>query len=303
MAGRYDRNPFEPEEEEVNPFSDPVVRAQATKPSYGGGGLFNDPVSNSRLSPLPHEPAFSGVDDATVDIPLGAGKDLKKKEKELKAREEELRRREQDLKRREEAAERAGIRIEKKNWPPFINILHHDIANDIPAHSRGLQRWAYASWLGILLCLFWNFICVTAAWIGGVGGVSIFLLGIVYMLSGYVLSYFLWYKPLYRAMRSDSVLRFGWFVMFYLLHIAFCVYAAVAPPFIFKGKSLAGIITAIDIFSSNIIIGIFYVVGFALFTLESLLSIWVLKGVVQYFRGEGAAAEMKRNAAASRVAI
>jgi hypothetical protein len=30
--------------------------------------------SNSRLSPLPHEPAFSGVNDATVDIPLGGSK-------------------------------------------------------------------------------------------------------------------------------------------------------------------------------------------------------------------------------------
>jgi hypothetical protein len=34
-------------------------------------------VSNSRLSPLPHEPAFSGssaANDATDDIPLGGGK-------------------------------------------------------------------------------------------------------------------------------------------------------------------------------------------------------------------------------------
>lgn len=107
---------------------------------------------------------------------------------------------------------------------------------------------------GIMLCLFWNFICTTAAWIGGPGGkheffllkvpyncnamallwgrlyvsvychpecdifpehssctenltsvcdadVQIWLLGIIYMLSGFPLSYFLWYRPLYRAMR------------------------------------------------------------------------------------------------------
>jgi hypothetical protein len=39
-------------------------------------------------------------------------------------------------------------------------------------------------------------------------------------------------------------------------------------------------------------------VGFGLYVLEALLSIWVLKSVVQYFRGEGKAAEMKREAAA-----
>jgi hypothetical protein len=43
MAGRYDSNPFD--EDEVNPFSDPLVRAQAAgkKTSYGGG--FYDSVS------------------------------------------------------------------------------------------------------------------------------------------------------------------------------------------------------------------------------------------------------------------
>jgi hypothetical protein len=296
MAGRYDSNPFD-EEEEVNPFADPVVRAQAQKPSYGGGGLF-DASSNSRLSPLPHEPAFSGVNDATVDIPLGGSKELKKKEKELKAKEEELKRKEQELKRREDAAARAGILIEYKNWPPLVPILHHDIANDIPAHLRRLMYWAYASWLGIMLCLFWNFVCVTAAWIAGVGGVQIFLLGIIYALAGFPLSYFLWYRPLYRAMRSESVLKFGWFVIFYLVHIAFCVLAAIAPPIFFKGKSLAGFIPAVDLLGKKLIIGIFYIVGAALYCLEFLLSVWVLKNVGQYFRGEGRAAEMKREAAA-----
>lgn len=32
-------------------------------------------------------------------------------------------------------------------------------------------------------------------------GVQTFLLGIIYMLAGFPLSYFLWYRPLYRAMR------------------------------------------------------------------------------------------------------
>ena len=45
----------------------------------------------------------------------------------------------------------AGILIEHKNWPPLIHILHHDIANDIPAHLRSLMYWAYGSWLGIIL--------------------------------------------------------------------------------------------------------------------------------------------------------
>ncbi|XLT08787.1 hypothetical protein HN51_054580, partial [Arachis hypogaea] len=52
------------------------------------------PATNSRLKPLNPEPANYNYFGATVDIPLDASTDLKKKEKELQAKEAELRRRE-----------------------------------------------------------------------------------------------------------------------------------------------------------------------------------------------------------------
>uniref|UniRef100_A0A2N9GSR9 Secretory carrier-associated membrane protein n=1 Tax=Fagus sylvatica TaxID=28930 RepID=A0A2N9GSR9_FAGSY len=81
------------------------------------------------------------------------------------------------------------------------------------------------------------------------------------------------------------------------IHIGFCILAAVAPPIIFKGKSLAGILPAIDLLGSHALVGIFYFIGFAFFCVESLLSIWVIQQVDMYFRGSGKAAEMKRDAA------
>ncbi|XP_066307265.1 secretory carrier-associated membrane protein 2-like [Miscanthus floridulus] len=279
MAGRYDRNPFE--EDDVNPFA--------------GGSV--PPSSNSRMPPLPHEPAgFYNDRDATVDIPLDSTKDLSKKEKELQAREAELNKRERELKRKEEAAARAGIVIEDKNWPPFMPIIHHDIANEIPIHLQRMQYLAFSSLLGLTACLFWNIIATTAAWIKS-EGVMIWLLAIIYFISGVPGAYVLWYRPLYNAMRTESALKFGWFFLFYLIHILFCVWSAVAPPFPFKGKSLAGILPAIDIIGRSAIVGIFYFIGFGMFCLESLLSITVIQQVYMYFRGSGKAAEMKREAA------
>ncbi|XP_020405322.1 secretory carrier-associated membrane protein 2 isoform X1 [Zea mays] len=221
MAGRYDRNPFE--EDDVNPFA--------------GGSV--PPASNSRMSALPHEPAgFYNDRGATVDIPLDSTKDLSKKEKELQAKEAELNKRERELKRKEEAAARAGIVIEDKNWPPFMPIIHHDISNEIPIHLQRMQYLAFSSLLGLTACLFWNIIATTAAWIKS-EGVMIWLLAIIYFISGVPGAYVLWYRPLYNAMRTESALKFGWFFLFYLLHILFCVWSAVAPPFPFKGKSLA----------------------------------------------------------------
>ncbi|XVE87962.1 hypothetical protein DITRI_Ditri19aG0030400 [Diplodiscus trichospermus] len=310
MARRYDRNPFaEEEEEEVNPFSDPAVRGKASGQSKFGGGLFSTnvpsapPTSNSRLSPLPPEPAGFDYDrEATIDIPLDTAsggshyQNLKKKEKELQAKEAELRKREQEVRRKEEAAARAGIVLEEKNWPPFFPIIHHDIANEIPIHLQRLQYVAFSTLLGLVLCLLWNIIAVTTAWIKG-EGVKIWFLAIIYLIAGVPGAYVLWYRPLYRAFRKESALRFGWFFLFYLVHVGFCILAAVAPPIVFKGKSLTGILSAIDLIDGNALVGIFYFIGFGLFTVETLASIWVLQQVYMYFRGSGQAAEMKREAA------
>jgi hypothetical protein len=95
--------------------------------------------------------------------------DLKKKEKELQAKEADLRRREQDLKRKQDAAARAGIVIEAKNWPTFFPLIHHDIANEILVRLQRLQYIAFATYLGLVLALFWNIIAVTTAWIKGEG--------------------------------------------------------------------------------------------------------------------------------------
>ncbi|RWR88030.1 secretory carrier-associated membrane protein 3 [Cinnamomum micranthum f. kanehirae] len=149
---------------------------------------------------------------------------------------------------------------------------------------------------GLVVCLLWNVISVTAAWIRG-EGVKIWFLAIIYFIAGVPGGYVLWYRPLYRAMRTDSAFKFGWFFMFYLIHIGFCIFAAVAPPVIFKGKSLTGILPAVDVIGDHILVGIFYFIGFGLFCLESLLSIWVIQQVYMYFRGSGKAAEMKREAA------
>ncbi|XP_031097368.1 secretory carrier-associated membrane protein 4-like [Ipomoea triloba] len=272
MDRRNDPNPFDEEQQEVNPFSN--------------GG--NAPGSKSRIPQmvglLANTLGFGQKHDATVDIPLDSMNDPKKKQKELAAWEADLKRREMDIKRREDAVAGAGVPVSDKNWPPFFPIIHHDIVNEIPAQSQKMQYLAFASWLGIVLCLVYNIVAVTVCWIKG-EGVKIFLLSVIYALMGCPLSYVLWYRPLYNAMRTDSALKFGWFFLFYLLHIGFCIFAAIAPPIVFNGKSLTGILSAIDVFSDHVLVGIFYLVGFGLFCLEVLLSLWVLQKVYMYFRG------------------
>nr|GLL44504.1 secretory carrier-associated membrane protein 4-like [Ipomoea trifida] len=293
MDRRNDPNPFDEEQQEVNPFSN--------------GG--NAPGSKSRIPQMvglvANTLGFGQKHDATVDIPLDSMNDPKKKQKELAAWEADLKRREMDIKRREDAVAGAGVPVSDKNWPPFFPIIHHDIVNEIPAQSQKMQYLAFASWLGIVLCLVYNIVAVTVCWIKG-EGVKIFLLSVIYALMGCPLSYVLWYRPLYNAMRTDSALKFGWFFLFYLLHIGFCIFAAIAPPIVFNGKSLTiekaelimtcigdnkyepvsvvigwltglpldtpsgGILSAIDVFSDHVLVGMFNI-G----VLADILSGWI----------------------------
>uniref|UniRef100_A0A0E0D379 Secretory carrier-associated membrane protein n=1 Tax=Oryza meridionalis TaxID=40149 RepID=A0A0E0D379_9ORYZ len=364
-----------------------------------------NPFSHPRPTPLPREPvAFYNDPGATVD-PLD----------------------------------------KPKNWPPFFPVIHVDISNDIPVHLQRVQYVAFASLLGLVICLFWNIICVSAIAIMWDDPRAWFLAAI-YFIIGCPGAYFSWYRPLYRAMRgifqainvigyngavgilfflgfamfvleallsiwvmqkvywyfrgkgkeaemrpdaaavggsqiklqedqpvnpaipeahsiqhnlsplppepadfyndfsipvdipmdtsklvlcwktktdlhfspssvmilamrylstckehsmNESALKFGWFFLFYLVHIAFCVYAAVSPSILFVGKSLTGIFPAISLISNTVIVGVFYFLGFAMFCLESLLSMWVIQRVYLYFRGSGKEAEMKREAARS----
>ncbi|XP_038970631.1 secretory carrier-associated membrane protein 4-like isoform X2 [Phoenix dactylifera] len=262
-----DPNPLD-DKEDVNPFA----TAAGTD-------------SRSRLPALPSQPlGFGNKYDATVNVPLDATNDMKKRERELAAWEEELKKREKGIQRREDAMTRAGIMIEEKNWPRFFPIIHHDIGKEIPIQAQRLQYLAFASWLGIVFCLLWNVIAVIVCSIKG-GGVKIFFLATIYAMLGCPLSYVLWYRPLYNAMRTDSAVKFGWFFLCYLIHTGFCTLAAIAPPIVFHGKSLTGILAAIDTFSDHVLVGIFYLIGFGFFCLETLISLWVLQKVYMHFRG------------------
>lgn len=262
--GLYDQNPFD-EDQEVNPFSDPHVRNQS-------------------------------ANSAVVNIPMRGTKVGDRQEKDLQRREEELIRREEALDIREAAlarreAELAKAGFKTKNWPPLLpyKILHHDIKKDIPEDLQPLMTIAYGCWLGLLGALFWNFISVTSVWITlrvrpFTSGVQIWFLSIIYITSGYPMSYRFWYRPLYNAMKTGSKFKFGWFFLFFLFHIAFNVFAAVAPPIPFKGLSLTGILSAIRIFGHSTPIAVFYCMGFGFFTIEASLSIWLLIQVYRHFR-------------------
>ncbi|KAL0408005.1 UNVERIFIED_CONTAM: Secretory carrier-associated membrane protein 4 [Sesamum radiatum] len=152
MGRQNDPNPFDEGEPEINPFSNGTAAA----------GI-KSRIPKVVASTL----GFGQKNDANADIPLDTMNDPRKKEKELATWESDLNRREREIKRREDAVAGAGVPVDDKNWPPCFPIIHHDIANEIPVPAQRLQYLAFASWLGIVLCLVFNVIAITVCWIRG----------------------------------------------------------------------------------------------------------------------------------------
>ena len=62
------------------------------------------------------------------------------------------------------------------------------------------------------------------------------------------------YMRLYTAAGKDRAMSYAGFFLFYMVHIGFCIWSAVAPPFF--GNSFAGLLSLIDIFKESKGIGV-----------------------------------------------
>ncbi|KAK9058000.1 hypothetical protein SSX86_022840 [Deinandra increscens subsp. villosa] len=264
-----DRNPFA-HDDDINPFSN-----------------HHGVPRSSRLSTLAPEPAlYTHV--VTTNDALETPAKLKKKQKELEIKEAELNRREEILRRKEEALTRSGVVIDNKNWPSFYPLVHHDIAGDIPIQLQRIQYVAYATLLGVPISLFWNLITSIAIFVSDAAGIYIFF-SIIYFLLGPPGAFYFWYRPLYRAFRKNNGMHFGCFFFNYAYHIVFFALATIGPRIAFQGLHFAGILNALKLMGKHPALGIMSFIGFGLFLIELVLSIWVMQQVYRVFRGNAKA--------------
>lgn len=88
------------------------------------------------------------------------------------------------------------------------------------------------------------------------------------------------YRRLYNAAIKDRAVTYAWFFLFYLIHIAFCIWSAVSPPLPGANDwSHTGFIACIKAFHASKFVGVLYTIGGVFWALESLWSFWVLKTV------------------------
>ncbi|KAG7281843.1 hypothetical protein CRUP_031091 [Coryphaenoides rupestris] len=178
----------------------------------------------------------------------------------------------------------------ENNWPPLPKnfpikpCFYQDFSQDIPEEHRRICKMIYYLWMFSSVTLFLNLLaCLAFFTTNSAYGVD-FGLSILWLILFTPCSFLCWYRPVYKAFKSDSSFSFFFFFMVFFCQVVIFVIQAVGIPK--WGNS--GWITAIDAFTKNTAVGAIMAVVAIFFTVCAVLSIILLKMVHSNYRRTGA---------------
>ncbi|KAG9010954.1 hypothetical protein FRB94_009434 [Tulasnella sp. JGI-2019a] len=191
-------------------------------------------------------------DDPTSTKPYGASSaTLDSRAEDLARRERELAAREAEVNARAEHVRTHG----RNNWPFFYPLIFHSIADEIPEAHRATVTRLYQIWLALGVTLIVNFVACLLVLISGSSDGGKDLGGsITYMPIIGILSFLLWYRPIYNGYMKEQALYYYTFFFFAGWHLLFSIYMIIGIP----STGSAGLIQTIQSFArGHIVAGIF----------------------------------------------
>ncbi|XP_062998269.1 secretory carrier-associated membrane protein 2 [Elgaria multicarinata webbii] len=292
----FDTNPFA-DPVDVNPFQDPSV-TQLANANQGGLDEFNPFSESSRLTNAgqtvpatqpggPSQPAVlqPSVEPTPQSVASAAQAGLLQQQEELERKAAEL-----DRKERELQNSAAGFTPRQNNWPPlpkacpFKPCFYQDFSADIPSDYQRTCRMLYYLWMFHSVTLLLNLLaCLAWFTVESERGVE-FGLSILWLVLFTPCAFLCWYRPIYKAFRSDSSFSFFVFFFIFLCQIVIYVIQAVGIPR--WGNS--GWISALSVTGTNLAVSIIMMVVAAFFTVCAVLSLVLLKQVHSLYRRTGA---------------
>ncbi|XP_060248675.1 secretory carrier-associated membrane protein 3 isoform X2 [Meriones unguiculatus] len=223
-------NPFPDSGELDNPFQPPPAYtpptpAPATLPPPSAPTV----QSSRKLSPA--EPKNYGS-YSTQASAAAATAELLKKQEELNRKAEELDRREREL----QHVALGGTGTRQNNWPPLPSFcpvqpcFFQDISMEIPQEFQKTVSTMYYLWMCSTVALLLNFLACLARFCVDTSSGSGFGLSLLWLLLFTPCSFVCWYRPMYKAFRSDS--SFNFFVFFFIFFVqdVFFVLQAIGIP-------------------------------------------------------------------------
>ncbi|NXU21212.1 SCAM3 protein, partial [Pardalotus punctatus] len=244
----------------------PPGRAGRADPGFGGSPGF--------VSPSPQASAAA----ATAE--------LLKRQEELNRKAEELDRREREL----QNAALGGSQTRLNNWPPLPSFcpvkpcFYQDIPVEIPADFQKTVTTMYYLWMASTIALFLNFLSSLAWFCVDPSSGSGFGLSILWALLYTPCSFVCWYRPMYKAFRSDSSFNFFvFFFVFFAQNVMYVLQAIGIPNWGFSGWILSLIALR-----TNTAVAVMMILVSLSFTAVAVLGIIMLKKIHSLYRRTGA---------------
>lgn len=282
MSG-LDTNPFSAGAAE-NPFDDPAV-AQ----------LVNSTVTTvDQFSSLPNETTSStspavlqpSTEPAPKEVAAVAQADFLRRQEELEKKAAELERREEELNNRQN--QNPGLK--QNNWPPLPSFcpirpcFYQDFSEEIPPEHQRVCKMMYYLCMLNAVTLFLNVLACVAYFITVPSTGQDFGLSLVWLMLFTPCSFFCWYRPVYKAFRTDSSVSFFFFFFVFLAQVVIFIFQAVGIP----GWGNSGWLTCFYVIGPKKVVGGIMMMVAILFTLCAVLSIVLLKMVHGSYRRTGA---------------
>ncbi|KAG9331212.1 hypothetical protein JZ751_019755 [Albula glossodonta] len=178
----------------------------------------------------------------------------------------------------------------ENNWPPLPKIFpikpcfYQDFAEEIPLDYQRVCKLMYYLWMLHCVTLFLNLLaCLAYFTTDPMYGVD-FGLAILWFILFTPASFLCWYRPVYKAFKSDSSFSFFFFFFVFFFQVAVYIIQSVGIPK--WGNS--GWIASISMIGSNLAVAVVMMVVAGFFTVCAVLSVILLKMVHSKYRRTGA---------------
>ncbi|XP_038855233.1 secretory carrier-associated membrane protein 5-like [Salvelinus namaycush] len=176
----------------------------------------------------------------------------------------------------------------ENNFPPIPGFIplqpcfYQDFDEEIPEQHRTMCKRLYHLWILHAITLAVNLVgCFV--WMLGGGGVTNFGMAIIWLILFTPCSYVCWFRPIYKAFKTDSSFNFMAFFFVFMAQVGISIIQCIGIP----GWGNCGWLATISFFSYNLWIALLMLIPTLFFTATATLSFIALTKVHNFYRGSG----------------
>jgi len=282
-----------------NPFADPSVQAATANTKTASLDNY-DPFGKQKETTNTTSAPGPAVMSPTQEAPPPSYNQSAQQTAttaDFQRRQEELEKKAAELARREEELKSSSYNARVNNWPPLPSFVplqpcfYQDINVDIPVEFQEMVKRLYYLWLYHSLLMLGNLIAGTCLLFSGNDPEgATFGLALVYSIFFIPLSYLCWFRPAYKAFRSDSSM---YFMIFFFIFFSQFIFSCLMALGITRTGG-CGLIVAIVTFQNKDATGGDYFVGFVVllaalgFIVAAVADFFMLTKIHGLYRATGA---------------